>query len=276
MTEDDGSDRETVDPEMEMLADYDRCALLWQSGPELIYRTFADAFVHAVPIPLAGTQMLDLGAGTGAVTTSLRAAGSLPTAVDASASMLRSLRRSAGIRVAAADALRLPFPNAVFDGSLAGFLLNHMREPHLALAEWARVTRRGGVVMAMTFAAGDNHPVKDVVNQVASRWGWKAPAWYEEQKCWATQTDTPEGLLNEAAIADVGSPDVSTIVVDAGSFTVRELLAWRLGHAHMARFAVELSVEELQDLINEAETALGRAPQSLRRELLILSIQVPA
>jgi len=260
-----------------MSADYDRSAKMWLSGPELIYRRFARALVRAAPRPLAGLRVLDLGAGAGAVSQELRAVGARPLAVDASSAMLSTARRCLpGLAVVAADALCLPLASNSFNASFSGFLLNHLPEPHRVLREAARVTRPGGVLMAMTYAGGDRHPAKGAVDEVAERWGWQPPAWYREQRSWAALTDTSAGLEAEARRAGLEANEVLSVEVDAGPLSPRELVNWRLGLAHMSAFAVALSSGELRRLIAEAEDAIGPGPHPLRRELLILSSQLPA
>ena len=43
-----------------------------------------------------------------------------------------------------ADAQRLPFDNATFDGTVAVTLCEFVTDPHLTVGELSRVTRRGG------------------------------------------------------------------------------------------------------------------------------------
>jgi SAM-dependent methyltransferase len=260
-----------------MSADYELAAEGWRSGPELVYHRFARAFVRETPGRLSGLRVLDLGAGTGAVSTELHMAGATAVAVDSSHAMMQLARRdNKGLEAAVADAFHLPFADATFDGCFAGFLLNHMQQPHLALVEAARVTRSGGLLMTTTFAAGDNHPAKRAVELVAANWGWEAPSWYWEQTRWANQTDTPEGLEEQARRAGLTVADVLKVEVDAGPVGAKDLVLWRLGHAHMAAFASKLNDHDLGRLKSEAETAIGPGNHRLRRQLLILSIHVPA
>jgi len=260
-----------------MAADYERSAAMWRSGPDLVYRQLARVLVDMAPFPLAGARVLDIGAGTGALSAVLHAAGASAFAVDASAGMLCGARRAvATLRAIAADARHLPLSDGSFDASFAGFVLNHLDAPYLALAEAARVTRPGGAVMAMTFSAGDDNRAKSAVDAVARRWGWEAPGWYEVQKRWAQLTDSPAGLLYQAERAGLGPSDVSRLDVDAGLFSARQLVSWRLGHAHLAPFATQLADNERRRLISEAEASIGAEPQRLQREVLVLSSQARA
>ncbi|HXX88649.1 MAG TPA: class I SAM-dependent methyltransferase [Acidimicrobiales bacterium] len=272
-----GVDPRPSSPAAAMAADYERAAGWWRRGPDPIYRRFARILVGAAPIPLAGLRVLDLGAGTGAVSVALRGAGARPVAVDSSPAMARWARRCVGnLDVAVADALHLPAPDGAFDGWFAGFVLNHLPAPWRALGEAARVTRPGGVICATTFMAGGPNPVTRAVERIATDWGWRPPAWYEEQRTWAALTDTPGGLAAQAATAGLGPARVSVVEVDAGTRSVEELVAWRLGHAHMAGLAGRLSAGAHRTLVAATAAAVGPDPQPLRRSVLVLSIHRPA
>jgi ubiquinone/menaquinone biosynthesis C-methylase UbiE len=260
-----------------MAAAYDDTAAAWMSGPERAYRRFARALVAAAPVPLTGLRTLDLGAGTGVVSAELRVVGASPVALDASLAMLGGARsRCSELRVVAADATWLPLADGSFDAVLSGFLLNHLPEPSRLLEEAARVTRPEGLVMTMTFAAGNEHPVKAAVEAVAARWGWQAPAWHDEQKRWASLSDTPTALRSLAAEAGLEVSEVSSIEVDAGLRTCSEFVKWRLGMAQMAGFLSGLPQRDRQLLMAESEKAVAPHTQPLRRELLILSSCLPA
>jgi SAM-dependent methyltransferase len=222
-------------------------------------------------------MVLDLGAGTGAVSAQLHAVGARPLALDASRLMLTTARRrSASLPAVVADATRLPFLDHCFDAALAGFVLNHVPEPWRVLAEAARVTRQRGVLMAMTFAAGDEHPAKTAVESVAARWGWEPPLWYQEQRGWAALTGTAAGLQAQAKKAGLEAANVDLIDVSAGLRSAVELANWRLGMAHMAEFTMALPRTQRQRLVAEAAEAVGPQAQPLRREVLVLSSHLPA
>jgi ubiquinone/menaquinone biosynthesis C-methylase UbiE len=260
-----------------MSADYGRSADLWRSGLDPVYRRFAHALVGTAPVDLAGLRVVDVGAGTGALSSELLASGADPIAVDASPVTLGQARGAlGGLRAVAGDAVRLPLATHCADALLSAFLINHLPQPSLLLAGAARVVRPGGLVMAMTFAAGVDHPAKTAVDEVARRRGWQVPAWFDEQKRWAALTDTPTGLADQAERAGLPVSDVRVIDVEAGPLTPRELVGWRLGHAHVAGFVSGLGGDARHQLFREAEEAVGPGPQSLRRELLVLSSHLPA
>jgi ubiquinone/menaquinone biosynthesis C-methylase UbiE len=260
-----------------MSDDYDRSAELWRSGLDHVYRRFARAFLRSIRVALQSLRVVDAGAGSGALSGELRAMGADPIAVDVSPSMLGKARMSLdGLLVVTADAVHLPLASRSADAWLSAFLINHVPEPSLLLAEAARVVRPGGLVTAMTFAGGVDHPAKTTVDEVARRRGWRAPDWFEDQSRWAALTDTPGGLADQAARAGLPVPGILVTEVEAGPLTPRELVGWRLGHAYLAGFFMALDEESRDELLDEAEGAVGPDPQSLRRELLILSSRLPA
>jgi SAM-dependent methyltransferase len=258
-----------------MASDYQQGAQWWSAGSDLIYRRFARRLLACSPISLAGRLVLDLGAGSGAVSHALASLEARPVAVDASFAMLATARAGSELCAAVADAQQLPFGAGSFDAALSAFLINHLSEPHRLLSEAARVTSPGGAVMAMTFLAGDRHPAKEAVEAVAARAGWSAPPWYEDQVRWARLTDTPEGLLAEAVRAGLYAPEVRVLDVEAGPLSARELVLWRLGHAHMSGFVLGLSKSDREELMSEAEKRIGPGPHALRRDLLVVSSRVP-
>jgi len=264
-------------PQQAMARDYDEAARGWRSGPGPLYECFARRLVARAPMPLAGARVLDLGAGTGALAGALADAGAVAVAADLSPAMARALRAGApGTAVVVSDATRLALADACMDAVASAFVLNHVPAPHRLLAEAARVTRPGGWVLATTFAAGDDHPAKRVVDDVAAAWGWHEPPWYGEQRRWAALTDTPAGLAAQARAAGLLRAHVERVEADTGPLTAADVVAWRLGHAHLAGFVRSLPSATRARLAAEAEARLGPGPHELRRMLLMLSIQVAA
>ncbi|HPH96507.1 MAG TPA: class I SAM-dependent methyltransferase [Anaerolineaceae bacterium] len=99
--------------------------------------------------PMARAKwILEVGCGTGALLGELSAAA--PQArvcgVDLLTDRLKLVR---GAAPCAGSALRLPFPSASMDITLCHFLLLWLDDPAAALKEMGRVTRPGGVVMAL-------------------------------------------------------------------------------------------------------------------------------
>ncbi len=90
---------------------------------------------------------VDVGCGTGVLAGAVAARCSPVSVVgvDPSAGFLRSAREvSPPVRVARADAQRLPLRDDVADRVVSGLVLNFVPDPALAVREMARVLRPGG------------------------------------------------------------------------------------------------------------------------------------
>ncbi|HZW04273.1 MAG TPA: class I SAM-dependent methyltransferase [Anaerolineaceae bacterium] len=96
-------------------------------------------------------RVLEVGCGTGAVLADFTGYAKTGVfGVDINLESLHYARKQLpSARLAAANALRLPFANAVFDAALCHFFLLWVDRPAAALAEMARVTRPGGAVLAL-------------------------------------------------------------------------------------------------------------------------------
>ena len=111
----------------------------------------------------AGQRAIDVGCGPGALTAELvaRLGADHVAAVDPSEPFVAAVRsRYPGVDVRQAPAERIPFDDGEFDAALAQLVVHFMRDPIAGLAEMARVTRRGGVVVACVWDhAGDEGPL---------------------------------------------------------------------------------------------------------------------
>lgn len=215
--------------------------------------------------------MLDLGAGTGAASRAVLAAGGRPLAFDLSLGMLRHdrSRRPAAL---CGDVRRLPLRSRCVGAVVAAFVLNHLPDPVAALREAGRVTEPEDPVLASTFSSSWSHPAKERVEQVAAAFGFRRPAWYDFQKA------AVEPLLGDAAAfaaaadaAGLAHVTVEERQVDTGLPTAADLVAWRLGMAHLAPFVAGLEPRRRAALITGARAALDDRPQPLRPVVLILS-----
>ncbi|MCA1655449.1 MAG: class I SAM-dependent methyltransferase [Pseudonocardiaceae bacterium] len=116
---------------------------------EEIYFYVADVGRQLVSFaePVAGARLLDVGAGRGAVARAALAHGCRVTAVDASAGMVSRLSADhPEITARQQNAGRLEFPDGSFDVVTAGFLVQVLTEPEVALTEFRRVLAPGGTV----------------------------------------------------------------------------------------------------------------------------------
>jgi SAM-dependent methyltransferase len=129
----------------------------WESGdPYELYvgrwsRRVAPAFLSWLAIP-AGRRWLDVGCGTGALSTAILdhcALASL-TAIEPSEGFLETARRHLASRAVLhrASATQIPLDAASVDVVVSGLVLNFVPDQPAAVAEMARVTARGGTIAA--------------------------------------------------------------------------------------------------------------------------------
>ena len=106
----------------------------------------------------AGSQVLDLAAGTGDLCVDLRRAGLRPVSVDLSLGMLQA-DRSGAPRVQA-DILNLPVAEAAVDGVTCGFALRNLVDLPAFFAELGRVVRPGGRIALLDVGIPRNRLVR--------------------------------------------------------------------------------------------------------------------
>lgn len=118
-------------------------------------RRLAPLLVDFVSIHGA-VRVLDVGCGTGNLATCLT--GDIEMlgvcGIDVCASYIdEARRRSSDSRLTydIADARALPFPDGAFDHAVSMLALQFVPQPHVAVREMRRVTRRGGSVSAATW-----------------------------------------------------------------------------------------------------------------------------
>lgn len=101
-----------------------------------------------------GTDVLEIGAGSGAMAAELLAKNPRitvtatdidPVMVDDSATRLAGFGERARSEIA--DVTALPYPDSSFDNVLSFLMLHHVMEWRAALAEIARVLRPGGTLL---------------------------------------------------------------------------------------------------------------------------------
>src|SRR5581483_11158285 len=112
----------------------------------LVGREFL-AWLNAPP----NARWLDIGCGTGALTTNILLAGAPARvcSVDASAAYVGFARRFIGdsrASYAVADARDVPLDSGSVDVVVSGLMINFVPEPERAVAEMRRVVRSNGVV----------------------------------------------------------------------------------------------------------------------------------
>lgn len=102
------------------------------------------------------TSILDVGSGAGQLAKHLLKyadRGAKITCIDLSRQMLRRARarlKSDVPEFVTADLSALPFADASFDGVTCGYVLEHLPEPEMGLAELSRVMKSGGRMFLLT------------------------------------------------------------------------------------------------------------------------------
>lgn len=115
--------------------------------------------------PPAGGKLLDVGTGTG-VTAEVAAHalgdGAVVVGVDPSLGMLRvGVEARPRLRLAAADAIDLPFQDGTFDVVAASFVASHFNDYETALHDMIRVLRLGGRLALSSWADGDRDELQE-------------------------------------------------------------------------------------------------------------------
>ncbi len=119
-------------------------------GQDLRWRRFVVAQAHLKP----GDRLLDLATGTGDIAfealhqvPNLHAVGG-----DFSLGMMivgKNLPHGSEVEWSGADALNLPFPDAVFDAVTSGYLMRNVIDIPRAFAEQKRVLKTGGRIVVL-------------------------------------------------------------------------------------------------------------------------------
>jgi len=259
----------------DLAAAYSATSGVWQRGPGRIYDRLAEVLVARSPVTLEGARVLDVGAGTGAATRAVLAAGAAAAvAVDAAFGML--VHRAADRPPAAAgDAVALPFADSAFDAAVAAFSLNHLPEPAAGLREMARVTRRGGPLLVASYAADDSHPVKAAVEAALSGRGWTPDPWYVTMRAGATAELATVAHATGAAVAAGLDASVEVVHVPFPNLDAHDLVEWRLGLAQHAPFVARLPPAERDALAADAVRRLGDQPPPLIRSVLVVGAVRP-
>jgi SAM-dependent methyltransferase len=109
----------------------------------------------------ARQHVVDVGCGPGALTAELDRRGARVAAVDPSPQFVGAAKErhpDVDVRLAAAE--QLPFEDDTFDAALAQLVVHFMEDPVRGIAEMARVTHAGGVVVASVWdMAGGRAPL---------------------------------------------------------------------------------------------------------------------
>jgi len=117
----------------------------------------------------AGSKILDVGCGPGALTAYARSRGAEVSAIDPSPPFVDAIRaRFPGIDARIGTAEELPYDAGAFDAALAQLVVHFMTDPVAGIKQMARVVRPGGVVAACVWdgPTGALAPFWDVVHLI--------------------------------------------------------------------------------------------------------------
>ncbi len=249
-------------------AAYSTGGTAWAAGPSRVYAQLADLLVHASPVSLAGRLMCDVGSGTGVASHAAIAAGAHVIATDAAPGMLEveHMQRPPAV---VADATRLPFPDHGFGGVIGAYVYNHLEDPIAGLREARRVTVPGGPLLASTYADDDTHPVKAATEEALREIGWTAPEFYVRMKNDAVpKLATVERAEAAARAAGLRAITVASLRVPFPELTLEDLIAWRLGMAHVAWFVAGLQDAARRAVVARTTALLGTEVPTLVRSVI--------
>jgi SAM-dependent methyltransferase len=115
-------------------------------------------------------QVLEVGGGPGELAERMqRELGADVTFVDISPRMVE-LARARGVDARVGDVQALPFADGTFDTVVAAWMLYHVPNIGLGLAEIARVLRPGGALIAVTNSV---HHLRELRELIGFRSGWE-------------------------------------------------------------------------------------------------------
>lgn len=126
---------------------YDDFSRNYDVGRDEGYHALVDRLESSLVLEHAGGKdVLEIGCGTGLVLGKVAPHASSAVGVDLSPGMITRAKER-GLEVLRASATALPFADASFDVVYSFKVLAHVPEIDVALAEAARVTRPGGVML---------------------------------------------------------------------------------------------------------------------------------
>ena len=251
---------------------YAGAASAWADGAELAYGPLADALLARAP-DLTGRLVLDVGAGTGAVSRRLLAAGARAIAVDATWSMLAHDASSRPPAVVG-DVNRLPLVDDAVDGAAAAFVLNHLADPVAALVELRRVVRPGGFVVASVFSHADRAPAKAAIDDALAGAGWEPPPWYRFLKSVDGLVGSAAAMREAAEAARLDRVDVVEQQVRTGLDDPRDIVRYRLSQPQNAPFVASLDEVSRQRLVDRCVAAVAATGEAFAPGVVLLAATV--
>jgi len=248
---------------------YESAAAGWADGAELVYGPLADALLARAP-ELAGRVVLDIGAGTGAVSRRLVAAGAHAVAVDASWPMLAH-RASSRPPAVVGDISRLPLVDDAVDGAAAAFVLNHLADPVVALVEMRRVVRRGGFIVASVFSIAQPAAAKSAIDGALAAAGWEPPDWYRFFKSVEGRLGSAASMRLAAQEAGLENLDVVEGPARTGVTDPRDIVRYRLSQPQRALFMAGLNEATRRRVVDDCVAAVAELGEPYAPGVVLLA-----
>jgi trans-aconitate methyltransferase len=145
-------------------------AFVWQYGASLV----------ELLQPRPGERVLDLGCGTGHLTSQIAAAGATVVGIDSDAAMIEQARRAyPDVQFEPQDARSFRFAEP-FDAVFSNAVLHWIKEPELVIASVRRALKDGGRFVAEFGGRGNIRRIATALQQTAAGLGGGIPElpWY--------------------------------------------------------------------------------------------------
>jgi SAM-dependent methyltransferase len=184
-------------------------------------RRIAETFVRQLGVP-ASRRWLDVGCGTGALTSAVLTAADPAevVGVDPSEQFLSTARAGVAdprVTFQVADARSLPFEDDRFDVVATGLVLNFVPDPAQAAAEIARVTVPGGLAAAYVWDLAEGMQLIRHFWDAAAELDPAAVAELDEGRRFTLCRPEPLGRLwTEAGLDAVSVGEIKTPTVFSG------------------------------------------------------------
>lgn len=207
-----------------------------------------------------GMHVVDVGAGTGALTRELCERGATVAAADPSAPFVEALReRFPDVGPVAAPAEDLPWADESFDAALAQLVIAFMADAPAGVAEMRRVTKPGGTV-AVCMWSDEGMEMLAAIRRAQQALG-SGPAAMPERTQMYRKREAIESLFGE------GFADVTTELLEVeSSYTgFEEFFAALLGGAGPAgQWIVSLEEGAREEARTEIHRQLGEPEGAFR------------
>jgi malonyl-CoA O-methyltransferase len=245
----------------EVRASFDRASASYEAAAVLQARVADELLSRLDPFKFAPGVVLDLGAGTGRMTSALkqRYRRALVVALDLAPGMLREARRHQHLfrrfeRVCG-DAMRLPFADASVDVVVSSLMLQWCDPPDRAFAEVRRVLKPGGLFAFSTFGP-------DTLKELRSAWA-KADG-YNHVNHFIDMHDVGDALVRAGLMEPVLDVDRMQLTYPDALALMRDLKAIGAHNVTAGRPRALVGRSRLRQMQNayEAFRRDGRLPAS--------------